>query len=348
MKTKKITQIIATLVFAFVLAAGIQTTSKAAYIMTQTAQTPDSITVALDKTAILSSKDYSLASWTITLQKQDATYNWVAVQPAVALDPNATTYTFVGLAPGTKYQARIDYTRNRTRSVYNSKTRKYENTTTTETPSYQTADIVTAPGKVTGVNQSKWWYYIESVDFAWDNQDACKYEWVAFQGKKQVANNPDSYGNSGSFKIKNNKLYTVQVRAYEIINGQRVDGEWSDPAYLFTQPMIERKTGNISVDGSGKMHIKWGKISGVSGYEVYVSTKEKSGYKRVAKVKAKKGSVTVKKLGKKKFKKNKTYFVYVVAKKKVGGITYTSGRHYSTMYKKGSNTVRWSFDGTGK
>lgn len=348
MKAKKVTQILATLVFALVMAVSVSTTSKAAYAITQTAQTPDSITVALDKTAILLSDSYGLASWTITLQRYENS-NYVDVQPAVALDPNATSYTFVGLAPGTKYKARIDYTLTKTNRVYNSKTKKYDYTTVTEAPAYKTpVDIVTAPGKVTGVNQSKWWYYIESVDFAWDNQDACKYEWVAFQGKKQVANNADSYGNSASFKIKNNKLYTVQVRAYEIINGQRVDGEWSDPAYLFTQPMIERKTGKISVDGSGKMHIKWGKISGVSGYEVYVSTKETSGYKRVAKVKAKKGSVTVKKLGKKKFKKNKTYFVYVVAKKKVGGITYTSGRHYSTMYKKGSNTVRWSFDGTGK
>ncbi|MCR5701324.1 MAG: fibronectin type III domain-containing protein [Lachnospiraceae bacterium] len=338
MKAKKVTQILATLVFALVMAVSVSTTSKAAYAITQAAQTPDSITVALDKTAIVSGSGYALANWTITLQKQGENYSWVDVQPAVALDPNATTYTFVGLAPGAKYQARIDYTLTYT----------YRGKTETKAPRNSTQYIYTAPGKVTGVNQSKWWYYIESVDFAWDNQDACKYEWVAFQGKKQVANGADVYGNSGSFKIKNNKLYTVQVRAYEDINGVRVYGDWSDTAYLFTQPMIERKTGNISVDGSGKMHIKWGKISGVSGYEVYVSTKEKSGYKRVAKVKAKKGSVTVKKLGKKKFKKNKTYFVYVVAKKKVGGITYTSGRHYSTMYKKGSNTVRWSFDGTGK
>ena len=137
-------------------------------------------------------------------------------------------------------------------------------------------------------------------------------------------------------------MYTVKVRAYLDINGQKTYGEWSDTAYLFTQPMVVKN--GVKINGKGQMTVKWDKINGVDGYEVYVSTKETKGYKKVAKVSSKKGSVTVKKFKKKSFSKKKTYYVYIVAKKKVGGDVYTSGRHYATMYKKGYSTLRWSFD----
>ena len=90
------------------------------------------------------------------------------------------------------------------------------------------------------------------------------------------------------------------------------------------------------------MKINWGKIKGASGYTVYVSTKRNSGYKKVASVKGSKSSVTVKKLKGKKFKSSKTYYVYIVAKKKAGGVTYTTGVNY-TYIAKGSSRVRESY-----
>lgn len=331
MKLTKITKVMATLVIAVALSIGVHMTANAAYV-SQTAQTQDSITIFFDSSKVVTGSS-KLTGWSVTLQKYDDNYNKVDVQPAVTLTPDVTTYTLTGLTPGTEYIAKVGYT-------YVGSTGK---TSTYDT----TANIYTMPGKVTGVNQVKWWYYAQSVDFGWDKQDACKYEWVAYQGKKQAAKNDyDSSYNSGSFKIKNNKLYTVKVRAYVDINGQKVYGDWSDSAYLFTQPMISN--GGVKINSKGQMTVKWGKISGVDSYEVYVSTKETKGYKKVAKLKASKGSVTIKKFKKKAFNKSKTYFVYIMAKKKVGGKTYTSGRHYATMYKKGSSTLRWSFDKSGK
>ena len=295
----------------------------------QTAQTENSITITFDSTKYVTGKNV-FTGWSATLQKY-VDGNKVDVQPAVPVAANVNTYTFSNLEPGTRYYAKVDYTYNDYKGV-------------PKNSSYSlNAEIFTAPGKVTGANQIKWWYFLESVKFGWDKQETCKYEWKAYKGEKEIAGEASTYSNEASFKVKNGKLYKVKVRAFNTINGQTIYGEWSDLAYLFTQPMITEKKGSIYIDRSGKMHIKWEKITEVDGYEVFVSTKEKSGYKRVAKVKGKKNSVTVKKFKKKKFNKNKTYYVYVVAKKKINGAFSTSGRLYSTRYKKGSNKLMWSF-----
>ena len=327
MKTAKLTRFILTFVVALTMIMGINITANAAYV-TQTAQTQDSITVTFDSAKAVTGKN-KLTGWTATLQKYDENGNKIDLLPPASVTPDVNTYTFTNLTAGTEYYVKITYT-------YDT---SYGRTNTFDT----STSIFTMPGKVTGLNQVKWWYYAKSVDFAWDKQDACKYEWVAYHGSKEVARSEyESKRNSGSFKIDNNKLYTVQVRGFVEINGQKGYGDWSDAAYLFTQPMVTKN--GVKINGKGQMTVKWDKINGVDSYEVFVSTKETKGYKRVAKVKAKKGSVTIKKFKKKAFKKNKKYFVYIMAKKKVGDNIYTSGRHYATMYKKGRSTLRWSFD----
>ncbi len=303
-----------------------------AMTLTQTAQTQNAVTVTVDPGSQM------ILSMTITLQKYVKSangYEYVNVQGPTPLAATATSYTFSNLAPGSEYRAKLDYTY------------KYSASSSSSYNSSDTEDIITLPTKVTGLHQAKWWYWALSCDFEWNEQDACKYEWVAYQkGKKskQVAQS-DYKGSStkGSFKVKNNKMYTVKVRAFTTINNVDYYGDWSDEVYMFTQPMVPTR-GGITIDGSGKMHVKWDKIDGIDSYEVYVSTKEKSGYKKVAKVKSSKGSATIKKLKKKKFKKNKTYYVYIVANKKVNGKVCTSGRHYTVQYKKGSLSTRWTFD----
>lgn len=73
---------------------------------------------------------------------------------------------------------------------------------------------------------------------------------------------------------------------------------------------IKKASGNSAV-------VSWKKDPKISGYEIQVSTKSKSGFKTKAKVKAGKSSVTIKKLakGKKNYFRMRTY-------KKVGKITY--------------------------
>ena len=75
--------------------------------------------------------------------------NKVDVQPAVPVAANVNTYTFSNLEPGTRYYAKVDYTYNDYKGV-------------PKNSSYSlNAEIFTAPGKVTGVNQIKWWYFLD-------------------------------------------------------------------------------------------------------------------------------------------------------------------------------------------
>lgn len=235
------------------------------------------------------------------------------------------------MKPGTEYYAKVEYTY----------TTKYNATPQSSTvgSSYDVASRVTTP---TGVKQSRWWYYLNKADFTWNKQDAAdKVEYRVYQvGKKKVfAKKTEDYP-SNEFeisKVRNNAMYTVEMRVHDKWGWSG----WSKKAYLFTQPMAV--AGKTKVKGN-KLTVTWNKIKGATSYTVYASTKEKKGYKKLKTVKASKNSLTVKKIGKTKVNAKKKYYVYVVANKKVGKTTYTSGRHYTYQVKGKSGSLRWTFD----
>lgn len=66
--------------------------------------------------------------------------------------------------------------------------------------------------------------------------------------------------------------------------------------------------------GKKAVKITYKKVSGVSGYQIYMSTKKKSGYKKIATLSSKKSSYT-----KGKLKKGKKYYFKVRTMKKVSG-----------------------------
>ena len=73
-------------------------------------------------------------------------------------------------------------------------------------------------------------------------------------------------------------------------------------------------------------------------YTVMVSTRPKSGYKKVKTVGKNVSSVTISKLRNARIKNGKKYYVYVITNKRVGGKTYTSGRLYYWNTKDGANS----------
>ncbi len=120
--------------------------------------------------------------------------------------------------------------------------------------------------------------------------------------------------------FKKGQFYKIRVRAYcKNDNNKKIYGAWSDWKYTCKQPSIKK----FKSTKSG-VSVQWETIKNADRYTVYVSTKQRSGYKKYGSVSAKKNSMVVKKCGKTKLKKGKTYYFYVVAQKKVGN-KYQSG-----------------------
>ena len=324
MKTMKTSMKCLIAMFVMTMAFAVTGITAQAATITQTAATKNSLTIQWE----IPSSDTPTAYYVGISDKDSTSALEQARGKAISAGLN-TSYTFNNLTPGTNYYIWVHYS-----YVTKSGTEYF-----TSVGSINNA--VTLPEKVTGVKQTKWWYYLKSVDFEWDHQTAAKYEYVVKnnKGKKVHSNTTSSRKGSCSKSINNNMLYTVKVRAYVSYNNQNYYGDWSDGAYLFTQPMVNKNKSSLS---SGKLKISWDKINGVTGYDVYVSTKEKTGYKKVKSVSKSKNSVTITKLKGKKINKNKKYFVYIVAKKKVGKTTYTSGKHYT--YEMKNKKLNWTFD----
>lgn len=290
---------------------------------TQTAATKDSATITWEDPNAGNSS-YVTTGYTVAWGDDHGT-----TTQSVALPATQKSFTFTGLKPGTKYYAKVTYSYKTTYGSYDD----------SWLDSDYVASRVVAP---TGVKQTKWYYYANSVNFTWNEQEAadrveykvCKAGSTKTFAKDSFTYTPTSFSVN---KVKNNTMYTVQMRVHD----QWGWSGWSKKAYLFTQPMVNAKKTKVK---GNKMTVIWGKIKGATSYSVYVSTKEKKGYKKVATVKSSKSSVTVKKLGKKKFSPKKNYYVYVVANKKVGKTTYTSGKHYTYKVKGTRGQLRWTFN----
>lgn len=244
---------------------------------------------------------------------------------AITLQKTQTSYTFLNLAPGTEYYVYVWYKYSIGSKVY------YDGWA-------DSGYVYTTPAKVTGVNQINWYYWALSCNFGWNKQSDAKYEYIVKDNKGKVVAHDTIFSDNASFDVKNTIVYSAQVRAVIEINDTPYYGEWSDTAYLFTQPMVNEKKTKLS---NGSLKIVWGKVNGVTGYDVYVSNKEKTGYKKVKSLKSSKNSVTIKKFNKKKISKKKKYYVYIVGKKKVGSHVYTSGRLYTFEAKK--KVLNWTF-----
>ncbi len=294
-----------------------------AYGFKQAAATKDSATITWEDPNAGSSF-YTTTGYTVQWGEE-----YGKVTKSATLPATQKNFTFTGLKPGTKYYAKVTY-------AYTTPSGSYDS------QYLASGDFASRVVTPTGVKQTKWWYYARSVEFTWNKQtaaDKVEYKVCKNGSSKAVAKDSTAYlsTNFSVPKVKNNVMYTVQMRVHD----QWGWSGWSKKAYLFTQPMVNAKKTKVK---GNKLTVTWGKIKGATSYTVYVSTKEKKGYKKLATVKSSKSSVTLKKLKGKKFSPKKNYYVYVVANKKVGKTTYTSGKHYSYKVKGARGQLRWTFD----
>ena len=299
-------------VFAFLVIPAAKTEAAS---VEQTGATQNSVTVAW--------ADQSTSSRTILKYDVYVGESYDALTLVQTLPSTQLNCTISGLSAGTSYYVKIAYTYQLS----------YGGTDSWYVTLYNAR---TLPGKVTNVKQTKWWYFAKSFDVEWDKQTGVNgYDYIVKTntGKKKLSGSTTYNSNYLDVnKISNTVVYTVQVRAYSVINGTTYRGEWSTKCYCFTQPRI------TSIKNSGsKLTIGWGKVKGATGYDVYMSTKKTSGYKKVKSVGSGTNKVTVTKFKGKKLSSKKTYYFYIVTKKKVGSKTNKSGRLYYWNSKQGTD-----------
>lgn len=166
--------------------------------------------------------------------------------------------------------------------------------------------------------------YADSYTFAVNSnaaRDGYHFEFQTTSGKVKK----NQYTTSSSVSISNLKgtFYKYRVRSYVECGSKRVYSAWSD---FKTIGIAKKVTGKYAK--GNKLRINWSKINGASGYTVYASNKENSGYKKVKTLSAKKRNVVISKIRGKKLKKNTPYYVRIVPKAKKLGNADTYG-YYS-------------------
>lgn len=79
-------------------------------------------------------------------------------------------------------------------------------------------------------------------------------------------------------KLTRGKTYYYKVRAYKTVNGSNIYGNYSSVKAMGTKP----QTPSIKLyAGNKKAKVVWKKISGISGYEIYMSTSKNGTYQKV-------------------------------------------------------------------
>lgn len=179
------------------------------------------------------------------------------------------------------------------------------------------------PAKVQTIAVSNFFTYSSSCEFRWsvvNNADG--YQLQTMNAKGKVAGTTYHTYNSGSFSpFKKGQFYATRVRAYVKVANGYAYGPWSPYTYNASNKDIKWvRSGNRK-----KITLKWKKITGASGYRVYISTKSDGGWKKVKSLGKKKTKCTITKCGKKKLSKKKTYYVKVEYLKKVGKKNVPSG-----------------------
>ena len=170
------------------------------------------------------------------------------------------------------------------------------------------------PGKVTGViNKTqdtktitvKWSKVSGTTGYVLEKYDTSKKKYVTVKDLKGTSHKVTG--------LKAGTTYKFRVRAYVTVGGKKYYGAYSATSSLTTKtatPKISKLTA-----GSKKATVNWKKVTGATGYEVYMSTKKGSGYKKIKTVT---NSKTVK-YTKTKLTRKKTYYFKIRTYRTVNG-----------------------------
>ena len=181
----------------------------------------------------------------------------------------------------------------------------------------------TVPAQVSRVAMTNFYDNINVAYYGWtyvNNVDGYQFQLLNNKGKTLLNN----YESSTSIRISpyyKGVFTKARVRAYITVGNTRLYGPWSGYNYNASSKSVKMKR----TKNRKKITVTWKKITGASGYRVYISTKSTGGWKKVKSLSSKKKSCTITKYGKKKLSKNKTYYVKVQYLTKVGKKNVVSG-----------------------
>lgn len=186
--------------------------------------------------------------------------------------------------------------------------------------------VATVPSQITGVRVYDVFANTYNLRVAWDDAVCEGFEAVCYnRGGQQVDIIDTTEYCSGTFYRTNTQnVYSVKVKGYTWINNgaEKLYGPESDVLYAVPQPRITSTDSDLKINS---INLKWKKVKGATKYDVYISTKQKSGYKKVATVKGSKKSCKITKYkGKTINLLNRYYYVKVVTYAKFGKKTVKS------------------------
>ena len=115
-----------------------------------------------------------------------------------------------------------------------------------------------------------------------------------------------------SNQVKAGTTYKFRVRAYKTVDGEQIFGEYATSVKTTTKTKAPKISSVTSK--SKKATVKWGKVSGASGYEVYMATSKSGKYTKI-----KTAGKSTKSYTKSSLKKGKTYYFKVRVYKTVDG-----------------------------
>ena len=185
--------------------------------------------------------------------------------------------------------------------------------------------IETMPARVKNFRQERWWYFINMLEVAWDRietADTVNISLYNSKGKKVQSKILSPSSSSVSVSKMKDEVYTVKIQASRTINGNT----WQTPVSTI-QCFNQARISSAKVSKK-KLTVKWKKVGGATGYDIYVSTKQKSGYKKLKSVGKNTTKATFSKFKGKSFNPKKTYYIYIETKKKNGKRIDKSGRLY--------------------
>lgn len=188
---------------------------------------------------------------------------------------------------------------------------------------FERIKVKTLPTKVQSIAVSYLWSSGNRCDFQWsavNNADGYQLQTKNYKGKVVCTSNHTATSGSVS-PFKKGQFYATHVRAFVKVGNGYAYGPWSGYSYNASNKNLKW----IRSANRKKITLKWKKISGVSGYRVYISTKSDSGYKKVKSFGKKSTGCTITKCGKNKLSKSKTYYVKIEYLKKVGKKNVKSG-----------------------